>query len=99
MTKLAQHILDSKAGHFDPGEFKDRYEEAVVELLRRKQAGMPQRQEPDRPQPRNVINLMDALKRSIAAETLPEKKPAAPSRRQPAKKPAARPGKGRRKAG
>jgi hypothetical protein len=26
MTKLAEHILDSKASHFDPGEFKDRYE-------------------------------------------------------------------------
>jgi DNA end-binding protein Ku len=46
MTKLAEHILDSKAGHFDPGEFKDRYEEAVVEMLRRKQAGLPQKSEP-----------------------------------------------------
>src|SRR5260370_40056941 len=27
MTKLSEHILDSKAGHFDPGEFKARYEE------------------------------------------------------------------------
>ena len=34
MTKLVEDILDSKVGHFDPGEFKDRHEEAVVEMLR-----------------------------------------------------------------
>ena len=100
MTKLAEHILDSKAGHFDPGEFKDRYEEAVVEMLRRKQAGMPQKAELDRPQPKNVINLMDALKRSIAADgATAEKKPPAASRREREKKPARKPGKGTRKAG
>src|SRR5262249_3660704 len=41
MVELAEHILDTKAGHFDPSEFEDRYENAVVDLLKRKQAGMP----------------------------------------------------------
>jgi DNA end-binding protein Ku len=68
MTKLAEHILDSKAGSFDPAAFEDRYESAMVELLRRKQAGMPQAAQLDNAKPKNVINLMDALKRSIAQD-------------------------------
>jgi hypothetical protein len=35
------HILDTKTGHFDPAEFEDRYETAVVEMLKQKQAGLP----------------------------------------------------------
>ncbi len=45
MVGLAEHILDTKAGHFDPAEFEDRYETAVVEMLKQKQAGMPPRKE------------------------------------------------------
>ena len=41
MLKLAEHILDSKAAEFDPRDFVDHYEEAVVELLKQKQAGVP----------------------------------------------------------
>jgi DNA end-binding protein Ku len=41
MLALAEHILETKAGEFDPENFHDRYEDAVVEMLRRKQAGMP----------------------------------------------------------
>src|SRR5260370_34763304 len=37
MLQLAQHILQTKAGDFDPTQFKDHYEEAVVELIRKKQ--------------------------------------------------------------
>lgn len=39
MLKLADHIVESKKGDFDPSEFVDRYEEALVELIRRKRAG------------------------------------------------------------
>jgi DNA end-binding protein Ku len=65
MVKLAEHILETKAGDFDPAEFKDHYEEAVVELIRKKQANLPVKKEKDQPAPHNVINLMDALRRSI----------------------------------
>jgi DNA end-binding protein Ku len=41
MLKLAEHILQSKAADFDPAQFVDHYEEAVVEMLKKKQAGMP----------------------------------------------------------
>ena len=78
MTELAGHIIQTKASHFDPKKFEDHYENALVELLRKKQAGRviePIREEA--PTPQRVINLMDALRASIGAQT--EKKPAAPS--------------------
>ena len=68
MLKLAEHILASKKADFKPAEFVDHYEEAVVEMLRKKQAGISiPRGQIAEPSP-NVINLMDALKRSVATE-------------------------------
>ena len=95
MKDLAAHIIESKAAHFDPEQFDDRYEEAVAELLKSKQAGKPMKDEPAE-KPSNVVNLMDALKRSVSAEkagsagkkAAPAKKPAAKSKS--AKKPAAK---------
>jgi DNA end-binding protein Ku len=78
MSDLAGHIIDTKASHFDPAKFEDHYENALVELLRKKQAGRviePIREEA--PPPQRVINLMDALRASLGTEA--EKKPAAPS--------------------
>ena len=66
MTDLAHVIIEKKAGHFDAAEFNDRYEDAVVELIRSKQAGLPARA-PEQPRPGNVVNIMDALRKSIAA--------------------------------
>ena len=77
MLKLAEHILQSKTTDFDPSQFVDRYEEAVVGMLKTKQAGIPVSREHGAPQPQNVVNLMDALRRSIAEEeaaTTPPKK-------------------------
>ena len=48
MKDLAAHIIESKAAHFDPKQFDDRYEEAVAELLKSKQAGKPMKDEPRR---------------------------------------------------
>jgi DNA end-binding protein Ku len=67
MLDLASHIIDTKVGHFDPSEFKDRYQDAVVDLIRAKRAGKPL-PTPAAPKPSNVVNLMDALKRSLDAE-------------------------------
>jgi DNA end-binding protein Ku len=77
MKQLAAHILDTKASHFDPSKFVDHYETAVVELLRAKQAGRMVEAPKEEPTPQRVINLMDALRASIGAET--KKKPAAAS--------------------
>jgi DNA end-binding protein Ku len=77
MLKLAEHILETKKGDFDPPQFVDHYEEAVTEMLKKKQAGIPAPREHAAPRPQNVVNLMDALRRSIAEEkrsTAPSKK-------------------------
>jgi DNA end-binding protein Ku len=76
MKELAAHIVDSKATHFDPATFEDRYETALVEMLRAKQAGRAIQAPKEAPPPR-VINLMDALRASIGSEA--KKKPAAAS--------------------
>jgi DNA end-binding protein Ku len=99
MKDLAAHIIDSKTAHFNPEQFDDRYEEAVAELLKSKQAGKPIKDEPAK-KPSNVVNLMDALKRSVSAEKAgskdtkvsPPKKAAAKSKsaRKPAVKTKAR---------
>ena len=77
MKDLASHIVDSKATHFDPSTFEDHYEIALVELLRAKQAGTMVEPKKAEAAPQRVINLMDALRASIGAET--KKKPAAAS--------------------
>jgi DNA end-binding protein Ku len=74
MVELAEHILETKTGHFDPAEFEDRYETAVVEMLRQKQAGLPPTKEAPTAPPATVVNLMDALRRSIQNERPVEKK-------------------------
>jgi DNA end-binding protein Ku len=77
MKELASHIVKSKSSHFDPSSFQDHYENALVELLRSKQAGRVVEPAKGEPAPRRVINLMDALRASIGEDT--KKKPAAAS--------------------
>ena len=67
MRDLAHVIIERKAGHFRPEEFTDRYEDAVVELVRAKQAGMPAKAPEQPSRPSNVVSIMDALRKSIAA--------------------------------
>jgi DNA end-binding protein Ku len=81
MLSLAEHILKTKEQHFDPSKFQDRYEEAVVEMLKKKREGMPVREAQPFVRPTNVVNLMDALRASIAEEqTQSVAKPAKPSK-------------------
>jgi len=65
MIDLAAHILDTKAGHFEPDKFKDAYELALRKLVSRKAAGKPIEVDEERETPSNVIDLMDALRRSV----------------------------------
>jgi DNA end-binding protein Ku len=66
MLELAEHILKTKRGHFDPSKFSDRYEGALKALIKAKQAGKAPPTPPARPS--NVINLMDALRRSVHSD-------------------------------
>jgi DNA end-binding protein Ku len=67
MLDLAIHILESKKAHFEPEQFEDRYENALTALIQAKQAGKPLPKAAEA-KPSNVINLMDALRRSVKAE-------------------------------
>ncbi len=87
MKGLAHVIIDRRAGIFDPTEFTDRYEDAVVGMVRAKQAGLPEQSPSAAPSPSNVIDLMEALRRSIGGEPKAEKKPKAEASAVPAKKP------------
>jgi DNA end-binding protein Ku len=60
MLELASHIVASKAGHFKPEKFEDQYEDALKELLKKKQSGQKIEAPKDR-EPSKVVNLMDAL--------------------------------------
>ena len=65
MIGLAEDIIDKMTGEFEPDTFQDRYENAMIELIRSKQAGLPAPKEKPAARPANVVNLMDALRRSI----------------------------------
>jgi len=64
MLDLASHIVETKKGHFKPETFEDRYEDALKELLKKKQHG-EKIEAPQEREPAKVINLMDALRRSV----------------------------------
>lgn len=64
---LAKHIVRSKTGHFHPEQFEDSYEQALRELIARKQSGEAV-EAPERRPTAKVVNLMDALRRSLAEE-------------------------------
>jgi len=66
MLDLAVHIVATKTGHFKPEAFKDDYEDALKDLLRKKQKG-EKIEAPKERAPSNVINLMDALRQSVKA--------------------------------
>ena len=68
MLDLAKHIVEQKSASFEPEKFDDRYESALIELINQKRNGL---KTPAKAAPKtggNVINLMDALKRSLASE-------------------------------
>ncbi|WP_315919116.1 Ku protein [Mesorhizobium sp. SP-1A] len=68
MIDLAVHIIDKKATTFDPSTFEDKYEEALLELVRAKKAGKKAPKAKPAEKPSNVVNLFDALKKSLAAD-------------------------------
>ena len=71
MMKLAQHIIRTKSAEFDPSMLEDHYRNALVRILRKKEAKRAHHAAPVKPSRENVVNLMDALRRSIAAEQPP----------------------------
>ena len=68
MIELASHIIDSKKSRFDPSKFEDKYEDALLDLIKAKKAGKKAPVSAPAPKPSNVINLFDALKKSLNAD-------------------------------
>jgi DNA end-binding protein Ku len=64
---MAESYIDTLTAPFDPGEFTDQYREALEEVIEAKSAGRPVKEEeapvPDRGE---VVDLMEALRRSVA---------------------------------
>lgn len=67
MLDLARHIVNQKTGKFEPAKFEDHYEAALVELINRKRAGQPLATKA-RHRGENVVDLMEALRKSIGGE-------------------------------
>ncbi len=80
MLDLAKHIVNQKAGSFDPEKFEDHYEAALIDLINQKRAGKPITPK-SKPAATNVVDLMEALRRSAGREAAPAKAA------KPAKKP------------
>lgn len=83
MIQLASEILDRKAGRFDAAKFKDEYELALRKLVKRKASGktieIPETSE----RPSNVIDLMEALQKSLGGKADAKPKATKPNRNQP----------------
>jgi DNA end-binding protein Ku len=85
MLELATHIVHSKAGHFKPGKFEDKYESALKEIIKRKQHG-EKIEAPKDKEPAKVIDLMEALRRSAKGASAPAPRNTRPATRRTAKK-------------
>lgn len=99
LLELAEALIEKKTKPFKPGEFHDRYVDALERLIAKKKKSKGKRVIEDvddeaRPTGSNVIDLMAALKKSVGQKAAATKKavPAkkAPAKKAPAKKPAAR---------
>lgn len=88
MVEIATRIIGQKEADFDPGQFKDRYDEALKEMIRAKQKGGKGLVEAPEPDDTNVVDLMAALRASLKGSAGGERK--APAKKAAAKKPAAK---------
>jgi DNA end-binding protein Ku len=80
MLDLAKHIVNQKSARFEPGRFEDQYETALIDLINQKRAGKPITPK-ERPRGENVVDLMEALRRSVggtAGARTQEKSPKKP---------------------
>ena len=99
--ELAREIIKRKTKPFDPEAFRDHYQEALRELVKAKLEGKLPPEPKEAPKATNVVNLMDALRRSLgdgeaktkkraarkpAGKTRRKRKPAAKTKAKPRKK-------------
>jgi len=83
MVAIAEKIIEQQEGPFDPSQFKDRYEDALRALIKQKEKGGGAKVKAEEPENTNVVDLMEALRKSLGH------KPGAPAGKAPARKGAA----------
>jgi DNA end-binding protein Ku len=66
-VQMAQQLIDSLSGDFDPSKYRDEYRDKVLELIERKAQGDVIAVQPEAPKPAKVPDLMAALEASLAA--------------------------------
>lgn len=91
MVEIATRIIAQKEADFDPTTFKDRYDDALRDMIKAKQKGGKGLVEVEQPDDTNVVDLMAALRNSLkgSASAKPAAKKTAP-KKAPARKPAAK---------
>jgi DNA end-binding protein Ku len=72
---MAQQLIESLSGEFEPEKYKDQYREQVLQLIERKAAGEEITAAPEAPAPAKVPDLMAALEASLAAVRTDDDKP------------------------
>ncbi len=80
MVEIAGKIIDQLEGPFDPSKFNDRYEDALRALIREKQKGAGRKVSVEEPTDTNVVDLMEALRRSVGEPTGGRHKAKAPAK-------------------
>ena len=90
MIEIAAKIIEQQEGPFDPDEFTDRYEDALRKLIHEKQKAHGRKITAPEPREAEVIDLMEALKRSLGEAGGARRKPAKAPAKRAAHKPAAR---------
>ncbi len=95
MLEIAEKIIEQQRGTFDPSRFVDRYEQALRAVIERKKAGQPVVVTAPEVSDNRVVDLMDALRRSLGQQGA---MPKAPLKAANKNKPAAKTGRGRRRA-
>jgi DNA end-binding protein Ku len=76
MIAIARKIIEQQDGPFEPKDFKDRYEEALRELIKRKEKGGKTKVAAAPPEDTNVVDLMEALRKSLGGKAPAAKAPA-----------------------
>lgn len=71
MLDLAQHIVEGKSGEFEPEKFEDHYETALIELINKKKNGQRIEAPAKSRTAGNVVDLMDALRKSLSGGKAP----------------------------
>ena len=85
MVRMAEEIMDRLKGKWEPEKFRDRYQDALHELIEAKVKGLPREKRPTAEEPSNVIDLMAALKKSLASRADAEPEPAGAAKSKRAK--------------